>query len=345
MVSSFNLEPSEPNSRSKRYRRQRPWVRFRTVSREFIDSFLRIDAQGLSKQISYSVVLALVPAVFVIVAMGTLIENLTNWPVTEELQQFVVERVPEAAQPILLNAIDQAIVNTSVATASISGVVALVIAIWAGMGAVGTLVEAINRAYGVRNTRPFQNKRFFYLVVTLALVGMVITTVMAVFFGDRTIDRVTKSLGDSGFLRASNSIFQVGMIFFTTFLVLLALYKFSPSVDQHLRWSIPGALLSTVAWFALLSISGFVARRINFDTVFGAASGFVLLLYVLNLAALILIIGAVVNGVLGERYDPRRKADLRAHPKKRRYVESGQEVLPDTFRLPVSKSTFNRFRR
>lgn len=345
MVAHFNLDPIEPNSRSHRYRKQKPWERFRGITRDFVDSFLRIDAMGLSKQVSYSVVLALVPAIFVIVAVGTLIENLTDIPVTEELQEFVVEHVPEAAQQIFLNAIDQAIANTSIATASISGLVAFAFALWAGMGAVGTLVEAINRAYGVRNTRPFQNKRLFYLAMTLALAGMIIVSVMAVFFSDKTINRLTESIGESKFLISSGNALQGLIVFLTTFSVLLVLYKFSPSVEQRLRWSVPGAFLITIAWFVLLSVSGYIAGRLRFNTVFGAASSFVLLLYVLNLAALLLIIGAVINGVLGERYDKRRRADLLAHPKKIRYVESGQEVRPDSFKLPFSLSSLPKLKR
>lgn len=300
---------------------------------------------GLSKQVSYSVVFALVPATFVLIAISTLIENLTNVPVTENLREAVEDQVPDAAQPILLNAIDQAITNTGVVTASVSGLIALAIAIWAGMAGVNTLVEAINRAYGVRNTRNWPRRMLFSFIMTFVLAGMIILTLLAAFFSSRTIDRLTLSFGPSGFLGFSNRAIQAGLIFGTTFMVLLVLYNFSPSVDQRLRWSIPGALLITLAWFILLQVSGFIARRLNFDTVFGAASGFILLLYVLNLAALLLIVGAVINGVLGHRFDPRRKADLKAHPKKVRYVASGQEVLPDPFRLPFSLAFLNRFRR
>ncbi len=344
-IHHFNLEPTPPNIRSQKYRKRPPWDRFRGVGRDLLNSFLRIDAMGLSKQVSYSVVFALVPAMFVVVAVSTLIENLTNVPVTEELREFVIERVPAAAQPILLNAIDQAITNTGVLTASIGGAIALVIAIWAGMGGVNTLVEAINRAYGVRNTRSWFQKRVFSFVMTLVLTSMVILTVVASFFSDKTIDRLSTSIVPSDLLGFSSRALQAILVVSTTFLVLLVLYKFSPSVDQGLRWSVPGSLLITVAWFALLRVSGYIARRLNFDTVFGAAGGFLLLLYVLNFAALLLIVGAVINGVLGNRYDNRRKVDLQKHPRKLRYVASGQEVLPDPFKLPFSLDFLKRFRR
>lgn len=345
MQSPDYLKRRAPNTRSDRYRKK-PWrERFKDFGQQFIDAFLRIDAMGLAKQVAYSVVFALVPTMFVLVAIGTIFENVTNVPVTEELRAFVIDNVPAEAQQILLNAIDQAITNTSTATASIGGLLALLLALWAGMGAVNTLVEAINRAYGVRNTRSWPQKRLFSLLMTLALTGMIVLTVAAAFFGDQSIARLTNAFGQSGFLIFSAEAIRVGLIVLTTFLVLLVLYQFSPSVDQRLRWSIPGALLITIAWFVLLLVSGSIVRRINFDTVFGAAGGFILLLYVLNLAALLLIIGGVVNGVLGERYDKKRQADLLANPRKRRYVASGQEVLPEPFKLPFSIPSISRFTR
>jgi membrane protein len=324
----------QPNTRSNRYRKVPVRTRLLLFGRELVDSFLRIDALGLAKQVSYSVVIALVPAVFVVVALSTLIENLTNIPVTEELREYVIENVPTEAQSILLNAIDQGIANTSTATASIGGLVALALAVWAGVGGVSTLVEAVNRAYGVRNTRAWHRKRQFNFILLLALTLMILLTIMAAFAGDQTVARLSKTFGETGWLIFSSRALQSLLAAGATLTTLVLLYHYAPAVDQALRWSLPGAILITLAWFALLEVSSLIARRIDYSTVFGAAGGFLLLLYVLNFASILLIAGAVLNGVLGERFDRRRRADLERHPKKLRYVESGQEIKPDPFSLP-----------
>ena len=42
-----------------------------------------------------------------------------------------------------------------------------------------------------------------------------------------------------------------------------------------------------------------------------------------------LILGAIVNGVIGHHYDNLRAADLAAHPEKLRYIEEYREQYSD----------------
>jgi membrane protein len=323
-----------PNTRSDQYRKRPITPRLLRFGGELVNAYLRIDAMGLAKQVSYSLVFAVIPAIFVIVAVATIVENLLNVPVTRELREFIIEFVPKEGQELLLNAVDAAIANTSTQTASIGGLVALVLALWAGMGGVATLVEATNRAYGVRNTRSWYKKRIMTLVMTIALTLMIVLSVVAAFMGNRSVEWISDVLGDPGWLQRLDDTGQDAMSLAMTFSVLLLLYRYAPAAEHTWRWSLPGAMFSTLSWIGLLEIAGYIARRINYDNVYGAASGFLLLMYLLNFGGIVLIVGAVLNGVLGQRYDPCRREDLELHPEKIRYVESGQEVKPDPFKLP-----------
>ncbi len=323
-----------PNTRSAAYLPKPFSERVLRFGRELLDSFLRIDALGLAKQVSYSVVFALVPTVFVLVAIASLVENYLRVPVTRSLRELILDSAPEESQDILLSAVDTAIANTSALTASISGLLALLLALWAGMGGVGTLVEAVNRAYGVRNTRPWYRKRVINLAMTIALTLMIVVTVVAAFLGDRSVEWAINAIGEKNWLVEFGELAQDVLAISSTFIILLLLYKHAPSADQMLRWTLPGAVFSTAAWILLLEFSGYIVRRIDYSSVFGAAGGFLLLLYVLNFAGVILIVGAVLNGVLGQRYDRKRASDLAQFPEKVRYVESGQEVKPKPFQLP-----------
>jgi membrane protein len=335
-VVSSTRQPARipPNTRSDQYRKQPVHRRLQRFGRELLDSFLRIDAMGLSKQVSYSVVFALLPTLFVLVAVASLIETLFDIPVTRELREYIFEYVPVEAQQVLLNAVDEAIAETSAQTASIGGLIALIFALWAGMGGVGTLVEATNRAYGVRNTRPWHRKRLMYLVMTVALTAMIVFSVVLQFFGDRTVEELAGVFGNSAWLKDLGDLGQSMIQISTTFVILLLLYRYAPAVRHTWRWSLPGAIFSTTAWLILLQISGFIASRIDYGNLYGAATGFILLLYLLNFAGIVLIAGAVLNGVLGQRYDRKRREDLVSHPEKIRYVDTGQEVKPDPFSLP-----------
>lgn len=323
-----------PNTRSTIYLHKPLSQRVLNLGKELLDSFLRIDALGLAKQVSYSIVFAMVPTVFVLVAIASLVENYLRVPVTRNLREFILQSAPDESHDILISAVDTAIANTSALTASISGLLALLLALWAGMGGVGTLVEAVNRAYGVRNTRPWYRKRVINLIMTIALTMMIVVTVVAAFLGDRSVEWAIGAIGEKNWLVEFGELAQKVLAITATFIIQLLLYKNAPAADQMLRWTLPGAIFSTAAWILLLEFSGYIVRRIDYSSVFGAAGGFILLLYVLNFAGVILIAGAVLNGVLGQRYDRKRAADISQHPEKVRYVESGQEVKPKPFQLP-----------
>src|SRR5680860_449006 len=94
-----------PNTRSDRYRKLPVGRRLQQFGRELLDSFLRIDGMGLAKQVSYSVVFALLPTMFVLVAVSTLIESYLDIPITRELRTYILEYVPIEAQQVLLNAV------------------------------------------------------------------------------------------------------------------------------------------------------------------------------------------------------------------------------------------------
>ena len=310
------------------------WSGIRGFFQEATDSFLRVDAMGLAKQVAFSVVFALLPTIFVVVSVAAIVETTLDVPVTEELRQFVIDEIPEEAQPVLLAAIDQAIAETSAITASVAGLIALGLAIWGGMGGVSTLIEATNRSYGLRNVRPFVLKKVQALGLTLLLTVGLVLAITVSFFGGQLVDELDQRVEHATWIVDIVQLAVLLLPVVSLFFVVYLLYHYAPVTEQDWRFDVPGALFATVGSLILLQLSGFIAGRIEFTNIYGAASGLMLLLYVLNFAGIILIVGAIINGVLGSRFDHKRHADLRANPRKMRYVDTNQEIEPEPFGLP-----------
>ncbi|MCC6674957.1 MAG: YihY/virulence factor BrkB family protein, partial [Thermomicrobiales bacterium] len=114
-----------------------------------------------------------------------------------------------------------------------------------------------------------------------------------------------------------------------TFAVLFILYYVGPAVQLTARMSIPGAVVGTISWVVLIQLFGIIAIRVPYQNLYGAAGTAIILLYFLNFAGMGLIMGAIVNGVIGHHYDRRRAADLAAHPEKLRYIEEYREQYAD----------------
>lgn len=298
--------------------------------RETFNSFMRIDAMGLAKQVAFSVLFAALPTLFVLVSVAALTEHYFDIPVTSELRTFIVEQTPPEAHIILLAGVDQAIADASTQLASFTALFAILLALWGGMAGVGALIEATNRAYGIRNTRNIMKKRGMSLAITLLFTGMVVLTVAASFFNERIVDQIVAWGGSERWFNDFGNLSQLVLAITITFGVLFILYYVGPDVDLTARMTIPGAVLGTTTWVLMIQLFGFIASHVPYQNVYGAAGTAIILLYFLNFAALGLILGAIVNGVIGHHYDKRRAADLAVHPEKLRYIEEYREQYSDT---------------
>ena len=297
--------------------------------RETVNSFMRIDAMGLAKQVAFSVIFALLPTLFVMVSAAALVEHYLDIPVTRELRRFIIEQAPPEARTILLAGVDQAISSASTQLASFTALIALILALWGGMAGVGALIEATNRAYGIRNTRHLLKKRGMALAMTLLFTAMVVLTAAASFFNDWTVKRLIELLGHSAFLEDFGQLTQLVLSIAITFAVLFVLYYVGPDVALTARMSIPGAVVGTISWVVMIQLFGIIAAHVPYQNVYGAAGTAIILLYFLNFAGIGLILGAIINGVIGHHYDKRRAADLAAHPEKLRYIEEYREQYSD----------------
>lgn len=297
--------------------------------REVVNSFMRIDAMGLAKQVAFSVLFAALPLLFVLVSAAALLEHYFAIPVTTELRTFIFEQTPPEAHIILLAGVDQAVADASTQLASFTALFAILLAIWGGMAGAGALIEATNRAYGIRNTRNLLMKRAMALAMTLLFTAMVVLTVAVSFFNGRIINQLISWGGPEGWLSDFGQLSQLVISIAITFGVLFLLYFVGPDVELTARMTIPGAVVGTVSWVMMIQLFSVVTSRVPYQNVYGAAGTAIILLYFLNFAALGLILGAIVNGVLGHHYDKRRAADLAAHPEKLRYIEEYREQYSD----------------
>jgi membrane protein len=301
------------------------------LARESVNSFMRIDAMGLAKQVAFSVLFAALPAIFVLVSAAALMEHYFDFPVTSELRTFIVEQTPPEAHIILLAGVDRAIADASTQLASFTALFAILLALWGGMAGVGALIEATNRAYGIRNTRNMLKKRAMSLGLTLLFTAMVVLTVAGSFFSGRIVKQLVEWGGSEAWLTDFGTFSQLAFSIAITFAVLFILYFVGPDVRLTARMTIPGAVIGTMSWVLLIQLFGVIASRVPYANIYGAAGTAIILLYFLNFAALGLILGAIVNGAIGHHYDKLRAADLAAHPEKLRYIEEYREQYSDTF--------------
>ena len=270
----------------------------------------------LAKQSAYSLLYAVPSVLIVLVSLAAIVDKNTGTGVSNALREFISTQAPADLQPLLESLVRRAVVETSESEAIIAVLVSLGIAIWGGAGGVGALIDAINSVYDVRNTRPFLKETALKLGLMLLGGAMVVGSFILLAFGRRlgqwAADAVGRGTALVNFL-SSAPVWALLLLASSLFL----LYWLAPDVRKSVRWVLPGTALATLAILIVFAAMDLILRFSNPGSAFGAVGSVLILLWSLFIVSAIVIVGAVVNAVLGRRYDQKLKDELRRHPGKR----------------------------
>ncbi len=285
----------------------------------------RTQVRPLATQIAYSFMFAIFPTLILVMAIGAMVNRVLGFPLARQLQQLIDEQAPAELRPLLDHLVETAIAEVSVKRASFGAAAALVLAVWGGAGGVGALIHACNRAYGIRDTRHFLVRRLMTLALTLLTALLIVGAIALYVFGERAAVALVDLLNAG---EATATAFQwVRWVFAFSLIAasLSVLYLAGPNIEQSVRWVLPGATAAAGAWLLILIGFDRALQIANPAGAYGAAGSVILLLWFLYLTGVVFIYGAVINALVGGRFDKRRLADLSRHPERRLFAESGQE--------------------
>jgi membrane protein len=291
--------------------------RWYAVLAEIVKEIREDQPALLAKQAAYSLLYAVPSILIVLISLAAIVDRNTGAGVSEALQAFIAERAPAEVQPLLASLVQYAITEQSENAAVVAALLSLAIAIWGGAGGVGALIYAINQVYDIRDTRSFISS-IVHNVGLLVLDGvLVIAAILFLTLGRRIATMLPAALGrDSplvGFFWSS-PLWAVGLLFCSVML----LYWFGLDAPKSARWLVPGAVVATLGAVLVIAALDFILTISNPGTAYGAAGSVLILLWTLFVLSAIVVIGAIVNAVLGRHFDRKFIDGLALTPEKRR---------------------------
>ncbi|AUX37329.1 MULTISPECIES: YihY/virulence factor BrkB family protein [Sorangium] len=168
-------------------------------------------------------------------------------------------------------------------------------AVWAASGGVVALMDALNSAYGVEDSRSFLKRRGIALLVTLG--GAVLLTVASALAV--ATPAVTEHLGP---LATPILWLRVPVSMFLVMTVLAALYYVLPDVEQKFKFITPGSVVAVVIWaIASLGFSFYVSRFGSYEVSYGALGGVIILLLWMWISSMAVLLGAEINAIIEHR--------------------------------------------
>jgi membrane protein len=250
--------------------------------REFKDDELTDRAAALT----YYGVLAMFPALLVLVSMLGLTGKSTTDKVLENVQQLA----PGSARDIITRAVEQLQGNAGIG--SLMAIVGLVLAVWSASGYVGAFIRSANAVYDMPEGRPVWKLLPVRVAVTVVLMVMAVFSALIVVFtgGLARQAGTTLGVGDTALTVWTYAKWPVLVLLVTTMIAIL--YWATPNAKvKGFRWITPGSLLALLIW--LLASAGFafyVANFASYNKTYGTMAGvivFLVWLWITNLAILL----------------------------------------------------------
>ncbi|MBM2812399.1 MAG: ribonuclease [Chloroflexi bacterium] len=271
--------------------------------RRLIGEIVRDDVPGQAAAMAYQLLFALFPFLIFLAAFASM---LGGWIGYENLfgavMGLVATAAPSEIQRILDDWVSGVLRSQSSGLLTIGGVGAL----WAASGGIGTLTRGLNRAYGVREDRPFWMALLINLGTTLALMVLMLGGAGLFAGGEWLGQRIAAALGLGQAFTAMWDLLRGPGISIGLGLVLVVVYALLPNVDMRRRQAIPGALLAATGWVALTAgFSIYVGNFGSYDRTFGSLGAAAVLMVWIYFVSMILLVGGEVNALLsGQKNRP-----------------------------------------
>jgi len=291
---------------------------FKTLKNEWV----RDEVGDVAGALTFRVILALFPFLLFLVSLaGLLIE-----PAQAQVLIHELARVAPREVTLILSERIQSLANSRpVGLLTVGGVGA----VWAASRGVVALISALNKVYGVTESRPIWKLRGIALLMTL---GAAVVSILAAFAVIVTPALAGKLPGELGAVVMWLRLPVAGLLMMFLWAVL---YYVLPDVEQRFRFITPGSVVGVLIWVvASWGFSQYVANFGKYDVNYGAIGGVIVMLLWMWISAQVILLGAEINAILEHR-SPEGKAPGQKVPEQgkalaatKTELEAGGAVLP-----------------
>jgi membrane protein len=257
-----------------------------------IRAFLKDDMLTYAAALSYSALFALFPfLIFLIALLGFLhIPDFFDW---------LLDQARTALPAGSFSMVEDVI--RDIEGKSRGGLLSfgIVIAIWSASSGVRSVMNAMNVAFRVEETRSAPKRYVASVVYTLGLAALLIAAAALMLIGPRAIEWIADraSLG-SQFVTLWTWL-RWPVLVLLLIVVTALIYHVAPNIDQPFALISPGAVVAVVIWvIASLGFSLYVSNFSNYSATYGSLGGIIVLLLYFYISSAVLLLGAEVNAEL-----------------------------------------------
>jgi membrane protein len=267
----------------------------REIVGRYVKQILDDDVPGLAAELAYRFMFATFPfAIFVVALSGFM----ASWLGMANPGDRIIGAIGNSLPPDLIGPVttqlDDLLAHTEPQLLSVGALVTL----YAAVGGINTLMKAMNRAYGVPETRPLPRRMALAALLTVLGGVAVVVSFVAVVGGTLASERLIDEIGLSGVWPAL-SLLRWPAAFLLLVAAVAALLRYAPNFRTPWRWAVAAAAAFAVVWLVVTYAFGlYVARFATYDATYGALAGVIVLMLWFYLTAFVLLCAAELAALL-----------------------------------------------
>jgi membrane protein len=170
--------------------------------------------------------------------------------------------------------------------------VGALLAIWSGSNIFSSLMDALNHAYDVKETRAWWKKKLISIAAVLVSGVILVAATLILVGGEDIIDTIGSWVGMDGSSKALWTVLQYPLALAMLIGLAWAQFLILPNLRQNKWHALAGAIVTTLLWIVVTLLFRFYVQNFgNYNKTYGTLGGIIVLLTWMYLSMLVLLAG------------------------------------------------------
>ena len=168
--------------------------------------------------------------------------------------------------------------------------------IWSTSSGVTAIIDTLNQAYDIQESRPWWNVRLIALGLTVALAVFIVVSFTLVLVGPTLAEKVAAWAHMGPAFTWTWKVLQWPIVFCLVALAIAMIYYFAPDAEQEWIWITPGSVFATILWVLIsLAFKFYIAHFGSYNATYGAIGGVIVTMLWFYVSSLAILVGAELN--------------------------------------------------
>ncbi len=259
----------------------------KNTAKNFIDD----DMSTYAAALAYRALFSLFPFLLFLIAM---LSFLNLGEVFDQMRDQTLLVLPPTAQDL----IDTVISDLQDSNNNIFSV-AILVAIGVASKGIRSLMNAMNKAYNIAESRPAWKLFLLSVIYTVGVAMVLLFATALMVVGPQTVEWLGAFMGISDMAVNLWNWLRWPLAVVSLMLVVAILYYLMPNAEQKFRFITPGSVVAVIIWIAAsVGLSTYVSNFGNYDVLYGGIGAIIVLMFFFYVSSAVLLLGAELNATI-----------------------------------------------